>query len=231
MEEATNLQPAEMPIEGMFSVSGSALEVEQWMLRGGGEPAVAFDLGGVLLEGGVLSLTGEAQAFTRLEEEFGIPFEAGLKIWRDLQDQSERGVMPASKVFQALSTAGTVPDPAGVEQALLDMVRPIPSAVSVLQDLHERGWRTALATNHLRTWVHEWQARFSWFECLDVIVVSAEIGERKPSPKFFARLEERISATGSWFIDDRPENLEAAEKSGFRAVWVSGDGQWHVRAR
>lgn len=201
------------------------------MLCAGGEPAVAFDLGGVLLEGGVLTLAGEAAAFEALDERFGIPAETGRRIWVELRDPSERGRLPEPDVFETLAAASAQGcEPVAVRRALMDMVRPVPDAVTVLADLHRRGWRTALATNHLRSWIEEWRARFSWFRFFSVAVVSAEVGTRKPEAQFYAHLRAEMAVTGSWFIDDRLQNLAAAQEAGFRAVWVAPDGLWHLQS-
>ena len=194
-------------------------DIVRLMLEAQGERAVAFDLGGVLIDGGVMSSTGENGAFLMLEERFGIPHAVGAQIWHDLLDVSERGDMSEAAVFEALAAAGDTCDPSAVRQALLDMAYPVSSTVSVLEYLHERGWRTAAASNHLMEWAAEWENRFSWFKLLDTVVISSDIGVRKPSSEFFAELSRRMGVTGAWFVDDRMENVQGAERSGFRGVW------------
>lgn len=162
-----------------------------------------------------------------LQERFGIPVVEGRRIWRELLDPSERGEISEDAVFEALAAAGGQCEPGAVRQALLDMVRQVPGAVSVLESLHAQGWRTAAASNHLQSWALEWRNRFPWFHLLDPVIISAEIGARKPSHEFFTHLTGRMGVTGAWFVDDRIENVEAAERFGFRGVWVAPDGSWH----
>lgn len=210
--------------------SGPARSVGQLMLEAPGELAVAFDLGGVLLEGGVLSPAGEADAFSMLEERFGIPRAVGQQIWGNLLDTSERGEMAEASVFDILAAAGDSCEPSAIRQTLLNMVRQVPDAVSVLENLHEHGWRTAAASNHLQSWAIEWKNRFPWFRLLNPVVISSEVGARKPSHEFFTEVSRRMGVTGAWFVDDRIENVRAAECSGFRGVWVAPDGLWHLQA-
>lgn len=205
-------------------------DIVRLMLEAQGERAVAFDIGGVLIDGGVMSSTGENGAFLTLEERFGIPHAMGAQIWHDLLDVSERGDMSEAAVFEALAAAGDDCDPSAVRQALLDMAYPVSSTVSVLEYLHERGWRTAAASNHLMGWAAEWENRFSWFKLLDTVVISSDIGVRKPSSEFFAELSRRMGVTGAWFVDDRLENVRGAERSGFRGIWVAPDGAWHPQS-
>jgi HAD superfamily hydrolase (TIGR01509 family) len=200
------------------------------MLEAQGERAIAFDIGGVLIDGGVMSSGGEDAAFLSLEERFGIPHAVGAQIWHDLLDVSERGDMSEAAVFEALAAAGANCDPNAIRQALLDMAYPVSNTVSVLEYLHKRGWRTAAASNHLMGWAVEWKNRFSWFKLLDTVVISSDIGVRKPSSEFFAELTYRMGVTGAWFVDDRLENVQGAERSGFRGIWVAPDGSWHMSA-
>ena len=202
-------------------------DMVQLMLEAQGERAIAFDIGGVLIDGGVMSSTGENGAFLTLEERFGIPHAVGAQIWHDLLDVSERGDISEAAVFEALAAAGDTCDPSAVRQALLDMAYPVSSTVSVLEYLHERGWRTAAASNHLMGWAAEWRNRFSWFRLLDTVVISSDIGVRKPSSEFFTELSRRMGVAGAWFVDDRMENVQGAERSGFRGVWVAPNGSWH----
>jgi HAD superfamily hydrolase (TIGR01509 family) len=216
-------------MQGVNHTAVSSDDVMRLMLEAQGERAVAFDIGGVLLDGGLMSSAGEDAAFLALEERFGIPRAVGAQIWCDLLDASERGEIAEAVVFETLAAAGDDCDPNLIRQTLLDMPRPVSNTVAILETLHERGWRTAAASNHLMGWAAEWRNRFSWFDLLDTVVISSDIGARKPSDEFFAELSRRMGVTGAWFVDDRLENVQGAERSGFRGIWVAPDGMWYPR--
>lgn len=218
-----------MTVINISELTTADSDVVRLVLEAQGERAVAFDIGGVLLDGGLMSSAGEDAAFLALEERFGIPRAVGAQIWCDLLDASERGEIAEAVVFETLAAAGDDCDPNLIRQTLLDMPRPVSNTVTILETLHERGWRTAAASNHLMGWAAEWKRRFSWFELLDTVVISSDIGVRKPSDEFFAELSRRMGVTGAWFIDDRLENIQGAERSGFRGIWVAPDGMWVAR--
>ena len=55
------------------------------------------------------------------------------------------------------------------------------------------------------------------------IIISAEIKAAKPYPNFYQKVIDRFSLSKedlaqSWFIDDRPENIEAAQHVGLNGI-------------
>jgi HAD superfamily hydrolase (TIGR01509 family) len=194
----------------------------------GGTPVIAFDLGGVLLRGGVLTSGSEAAAFNKLEQQFGLPAGPTSRMWHELLRPSEIGEISESTVWTMLASQVPGVDPSSVREAMLEMASPIDEGIGALKDIHDAGWRTALATNHLDSWVKEWKARFDWFDYIDVVVVSSKIGLRKPDLGYYENLKSQLEVESPWFVDDRSENLVAARKSGLRVVWVDTSGRWFV---
>ena len=199
------------------------------MVAQGGDRAIAFDLGGVLLTGGVLTAGGEEDAFAELGRRFGIASADAARVWRELLVPSESGALPESAVWSALASLVTAGRPFDLREAVLDMAEPVTEGVGVLEHLKELGWRTALATNHLSSWIDEWRERFPWFTLFDAVVHSAGIGVRKPDPRFYELLRSQLGGSHPWFVDDREENVAAARKAGFRTVWVDAAGNWEVQ--
>ncbi len=201
------------------------------MVDQGGDRAIAFDLGGVLLSGGVLTAGGEEEAFAELGRHFGIPPREAARVWRALLVPSELGTIPESDVWSALASRATTGGPAELRAAVLGMAVPMAGGVEVLEHVKAMGWRTALATNHLGSWIDEWRERFSWFALFDTVVYSAGVGVRKPDPHFYDLLLSEVGQPHPWFVDDREENVAAARLAGFRVVWVDPAGNWEVRSR
>jgi epoxide hydrolase-like predicted phosphatase len=78
------------------------------------------------------------------------------------------------------------------------------------------GLRTALLSN---SWGNDYP-RDGWDEMFDVVVISGEVGLRKPEPEIFALTVERLGlpAQECVFVDDLPHNVEAAAALGFVGV-------------
>jgi FMN phosphatase YigB (HAD superfamily) len=198
--------------------------------RDGSSHTVVFDLGGVLLTGGLLTADGEARALGRLERHLQVPRDAAAATWAALQAPCETGSVPEWTLWERFAAGNPTATASKVWRELVLMVHPIPEGVAVLRRCHALGWRTALATNHFPSWLEEWRRRYSWIGYLDPIVSSTVVGVRKPDPLFFVHLRERVDAQGGWFVDDRFENVVAAWNAGLRPVWARGPGDWQVFA-
>jgi 2-haloacid dehalogenase len=93
----------------------------------------------------------------------------------------------------------------------------IPETVAILRELRDRGDVRLLA---LTNWSAETfpvaRERFDFLGWFEGIVVSGEEGVAKPDPAIFRILLERfdVAPEGTLFVDDRPENVTAAEAVG-----------------
>jgi len=99
-------------------------------------------------------------------------------------------------------------------------------AASVLQDemldlireLRDRGIRTSLLSN---SWgAHDGYPRHLFNELFDDVVISGEVGMRKPEQRIFelARTRLGLPAAECVFVDDVAGNISAAQALGFLAV-------------
>lgn len=92
----------------------------------------------------------------------------------------------------------------------------IDGTVAVLDELRQRDIRLYGLTNwSAETFPHA-RERFEFIAWFDGIVVSGEVGARKPSPEIFAHLFERygLEPAEAVFIDDHPPNVESAQAIG-----------------
>jgi putative hydrolase of the HAD superfamily len=135
--------------------------------------------------------------------------ERELRRWRTIVAQVLDDVIDASACFAALYEHFRRPD----------AWRVTPDAESLLQELKGRGIRLALASNYderLRCVWHGLQA----LHAIDVLVISSEVGWRKPAPQFFTALcrELGVPPGDVAFIGDDPVNdVEGARCAGLRA--------------
>jgi putative hydrolase of the HAD superfamily len=79
------------------------------------------------------------------------------------------------------------------------------------------GVRTGLVSN---SWGEEGYDRTRFAELFDAVVISGEIGIRKPAPEIYALAAERVGGgDGSWvFVDDLAGNLKPARAIGMATV-------------
>ncbi len=87
----------------------------------------------------------------------------------------------------------------------------------LLRRAHEAGIRTALLSN---SWGTADYPRDGWDVMFDAVVISGEVGMRKPEPQIFQHTLELIDlpATACVFVDDLWPNVEAAVALGFVGV-------------
>ena len=98
--------------------------------------------------------------------------------------------------------------------------RPNQPFVDFLRELRANGRRLALLTNNVREWEPRWRAQLPVDELFEVVVDSHKEGVRKPDPKIYRILLERlgVEAHQCLFVDDTEENCAAARELGIRSV-------------
>lgn len=89
--------------------------------------------------------------------------------------------------------------------------------------LHWRdgGTRMALCTNNVREWEPRWRAMLPIDELFELVVDSAFVGVRKPDPRIYEIVLERLGEPDPAtcvFLDDIDVNCAAAREAGMHAV-------------
>jgi epoxide hydrolase-like predicted phosphatase len=92
--------------------------------------------------------------------------------------------------------------------------------VDLMRELQGRGLRMALLTNNVREWESRWRTMVPIDEIFELVVDSAFVGCRKPEPRIYEILLERlgVEAQGCLFVDDVEVNCDAARELGMTAV-------------
>jgi len=90
------------------------------------------------------------------------------------------------------------------------------SMTSLVTRAHAAGIRTALLSN---SWGNEYD-RSGWHEMFDTVVISGEVGMRKPEPGIFELVLGRIGlpAGECVFVDDMVHNIVAAQQAGLVGI-------------
>jgi putative hydrolase of the HAD superfamily len=84
-----------------------------------------------------------------------------------------------------------------------------------------------IMSNYNRPWYEEVRARFALDRYVSAHYPSFEIGARKPEPRYFQSVLERLSipASALVFIDDRAVNVQAAREAGITAIRFESSSQ------
>lgn len=182
---------------------------------------VYFDLGNVLASFDV------QRACQNVAKRWAVdPRDVRRVVWDSgLQDRFEHGEVSvdqfASTVRQGLRLdAADAPTPELVDQ-LCDMFEPIVEMVDLVDEVRRTGTRLGILSNTCQAhW--QWLVRAEYAALrgpFDHVILSYEHGLMKPHLSLYRIAAEKTGedAASILFLDDRPDNVEAAVSSGWRA--------------
>jgi epoxide hydrolase-like predicted phosphatase len=135
--------------------------------------------------------------------------------------QLERGELAVEEFEHLLSAAlaqegSTVEAQGLVGTMLADLAIYEDSMTSLVTRAHAAGVRTGLLSNSWGTGYD----RSDWHEMFDAVVISGEVGMRKPEREIFELALDRMGmpAGECVFIDDLPQNISAAAEAGLVGI-------------
>jgi 2-haloacid dehalogenase len=179
--------------------------------------AVVFDLGGVLLDWNPRHLYRKLFDDEAAMEQF--LRDVCTPQWHAPHDRGQ----PTAASCAELATR--FPDQADLiwawSERSEEMVNgALEGTVAILRDLKDAGMRCYALTNMEAETYPLRRDRFPFFALFDGTVVSAQEELMKPEPEIFLRLLERfeLTAASTLFIDDAPENVEAARQLGLQVI-------------
>jgi epoxide hydrolase-like predicted phosphatase len=186
--------------------------------------AVIFDFGGVLTSPVRKSIDAWLEA-DGIERE---SFSRTLKSWLSRQaaegtpiHRLETGELSAAKFEVVLSGElttlhGRPVQPAGLLSRLFARMRPDPGMFALVEDLRAAGIKVALLSN---SWGNTYP-RERIDALFDPVVISGEVGLRKPHAAIYRLTLERLGvpAARAVFLDDAEPNLDGARAVGLHAV-------------
>ena len=182
--------------------------------------AVAFDLGGVLIDWDsrylYRSLLPDESAIDAFLAEVGFAdWNHALDAGRDWDEAVE---WLATRHPERRALIGAFRD--RWEETLGGPIVPV---VEILNELRAAGLRTfALSNWSLRTYGIA-APRFPFLEAFEAVVISGDVGVTKPDPAIYRELLRvgRLRADRTIFVDDTPANVEAARRLGFLGISYS----------
>lgn len=181
------------------------------------KPAIVFDLGKVLVDFD-WSIAAEkiATRSTTPPGEFHHYLATSPLLW-----QYECGRLTRANFFAAIRAAtgfkGTVAEFNGSFAEIFTEIGPM---IALQAELRRRGFQTYILSNTNDLAIEHVRRDFPFFNNFDGYILSYEVGAMKPDAKIYEALEDLAGRRGTEviYIDDRPENIEAAVKRGWRTV-------------
>jgi putative hydrolase of the HAD superfamily len=184
--------------------------------------AVVFDYGGVLTSA-VRQTTAQWLAADTIDE---TSFTTVMREWmaRDAELGSpvhrlETGELsgPEFEIEFAARLRTTSGGPVVADGLLARMfagMRPDPAMFALLAELRERVTVAVLSNSWANTYPDDLA------DLVDVVVISGEVGLRKPDPKIYRLVLDRLGlpARACVFVDDAPVNTDAATALGMTAI-------------
>ena len=103
----------------------------------------------------------------------------------------------------------------------------VPSAVHVLESLHKR-YDLAVISNAMSNVPRQAIKRSELEWCLDAVVISRDLGIRKPNPEIFRFTLENLGIESHEAIhvgDSLEDDVQGAKNAGMKAIWIKGPGE------
>lgn len=177
---------------------------------------VVFDFGGVVCK----AETNQMKDF--LLNSFNIDKKELSNAFRDMQSflligGSEKQFWEQYASSKKMTLANNWYDEFGA--IIKKSITEIPETLVIIGALQNQGYQTAMLSD-----VTQYQAeiirKMGYYDLFNPVLLSYEIGVQKPNPEVFKVLLEKlqVSASHVLFIDDRIENVEAAEKLGIDSI-------------
>lgn len=94
-------------------------------------------------------------------------------------------------------------------------------------ELRKAGYKTAVLSNASVEFATHVRGQFEWLKNFDVCIFSGELRMAKPDTAIFEHCLQQLEVAPheALFIDDRPDNIQAARETGIRAIQFESVGQ------
>jgi epoxide hydrolase-like predicted phosphatase len=177
---------------------------------------------GLLIDWGGVLTTDVFASFSVFCEHEGLEPDAVIRVFRDdaecreLMLGLETGAV-AEERFEPPVAALLGVEPAGLLDRLFGASRPDEQMLETVRRVRAGGTRTGLLSN---SWGTTRYPRDLLAELFDAVVISGEVGMRKPAPEIYALGAEQLGlAPGDCvFVDDLSVNLGPAAELGMATV-------------
>ncbi len=178
--------------------------------------AIIFDVGGVLIRIADMGLI--QQVFSQYLDE-----EISVEQWKELIEPFSKGHMNEEEATAHICRElGADPGALPQRELFRSATGQFESETAVYEIAHklrQDGYTMAVLSNSVPPHT-QWLRKQGTYDLFDVVVVSDEVGMRKPEPEIYQLTLERLGVDPeeAVFIDDTKENIEAAEKLGIHGI-------------
>jgi HAD superfamily hydrolase (TIGR01509 family) len=106
-----------------------------------------------------------------------------------------------------------------------------PEVLQLAQEIKDAGYTVAILSNHGTEWLDGIARKFNFYAVFDpdLVIVSQAVRCDKPSPQIyaitlerlqnhFAKLSKTFAASQTIFVDDKAENVQAAQQAGMKGI-------------
>ena len=189
--------------------------------------AVVSDFGGVLTAPLMLAFAQFQQDTGAAPEHFGqaLARAAAANGGRNPLFELEVGAISEAEFLGVLerelgTLLGRPVELHGFGERYLGAVPSNDELFAYFRQLHDEGVRLAVCTNNVREWEPFWRTKLPIDEIFETVVDSGFVGVRKPDPRIYAIVLERLGlpAPECAFVDDIAVNVDTARGLGFTGV-------------
>jgi putative hydrolase of the HAD superfamily len=180
---------------------------------------VVFDFGGVFVSGGMKA----ARKF--YGKRIGIDLD---KFWhidmRNYWNKLKTGKISEERFWEIfkkkLKRKGKDFDENEFKRLFFKYQRKNRGVAKIVKDLRKRGYKTAIISNNIKSWIDRFDEKDSLSKYFDFVICSEEVGYAKPDKKIYEIFLERAGTKPEEciFIDDKEKNLKVAEKMGMKVI-------------
>jgi putative hydrolase of the HAD superfamily len=180
--------------------------------------ALLLDFGGVVTTDFFASLGAHC-------ERLGLPHDRFRElvtadpVGRELYHQVERGELSQTEFERGIAgLMGVEPD--GLVRGLLADLRPDQLMAQAVTRARAAGVRAGVITNSWGTAPYDPYAAYELGERFDAVVISSEVGIRKPDPAIYRLAADKLGVApeACVFVDDMAINLRSAQEVGMVVI-------------
>jgi putative hydrolase of the HAD superfamily len=180
---------------------------------------------GLLLDFGGVVTTDFFAALGAHCERLGLPHDSFRNLvtadpqGRELYHQVERGELSQPAFEQKIAQLLGV-QPTGLIHGLLADLRPEPLIAEAVARTRMAGIRVGVITNSWGTAPYDPYAAYQLDQRFDAVVISSQVGLRKPEPAIYRRAAEELAVALERivFVDDIAANLQPAHELGMAVI-------------
>ncbi|MDI4646126.1 HAD-IA family hydrolase [Cohnella hashimotonis] len=180
----------------------------------------------VLDVGGVLATNYTPQFWEALSYDYDVSYEALMQFRKDVRADLWTGAITETEFWERLSERFQTIGAADARERLVSEIRPMP-ALERLAEWRDRASLNILS-NHRTEWIAPVLERI--YPLADHVIVSAEVGCRKPEPEIYGRMDARLADFADiLYVDDTKNNLPQGSALGWKTLLADDEGAWIVQ--